>query len=116
MITQCSIWIGEDDFEKIIEKIKNHDESVALYEGHDIGELFIEPDGSMYGFISVGDIGVGIHIPFGEWFSEFVKFKSFKTMLDFMERHREKLDEAIDETYGILNQIHDSKERLEKND
>lgn len=103
---QCSIWMAEKDFEKIIENIKNHDEGDPLYDGHNIEELYIDShDGAMNGFISIGDVGVSIWIPFGEWFANFVKFKTFEDMIDFMEAHQEDVKETIDNAYGILNKI-----------
>ena len=109
MKDECSLWIEEKDFDAIIEKIQNHDESDPLYEGHNIEELYVNSsNGTLEGFITIGDIGVGIWIPFGEWFSNFVKFKAFDKMIDFMENHQHEVEDAVDNSYVILNKINSS--------
>ena len=106
MNPQCSIWIEQAKFDKIIEKIRNHDEADPLYDGHIIEELYINShDGSMEGFISIEEIGVSIWIPFGDWFSNFIKYKAFEDLTDFLEEHQETVQNVIDKTQGVINLV-----------
>ena len=109
MKEQCGVWITKEDFSKIIENIKNHDEEEPLYEGHSIDELYIDSaTGSMEGFITIGDIGVNIWIPFGEWFSNFVKFDAFDNLEEFMDNHKDAIDEVITQLHVIKKRINNS--------
>ena len=78
----CSIWIDERVEKKteLMSKIMKYDGSDCLYDGHEIDELYIEKDGSLEGFISIGEIGVGINIPFEEWFGLFKKYDAWDAL------------------------------------
>ena len=84
----CSIWISDEDKIEIVSKVIEHDENVceALFDGHDIDELYIETDGSLYGFIEIGPIGVSINIPFEEWFGLFKKYGAWEELRKQIEK------------------------------
>lgn len=113
MKQECSVWIAEENFDKVINKIKTHDEANPLYEGHSIEELYINShDGSMEGFIIIGEIGVSVWIPFGDWFSNFIKFKAFDGLIKFLEEYQETVQTVVDKTHGAINLINSSVEKV----
>jgi len=91
-----TIWIDKKDKEKIIKKIEKASVDEPVFEGLDIEDLYIDEDtGELVGFIGIEELGVGINIPFQEWFSEFLKFNSFDELIKFLENHRQEVEKAI---------------------
>ena len=84
----CSIWISDADKKEIINAVCEHDELTcdALFDGHEIDELYIESDGALYGFINIGPIGVSVNIPFEEWFGLFKKYKAWDELRQQIEK------------------------------
>jgi len=106
MSPECSIWIREEDKEKILQKMEENNEEEALYEGHKIDELYVDRyDGSLTGFIEVGDIGVSVWIPFVEWITQFIKFNTFEEIEEQVKKHQteiKKIQENIKEIKQVL--------------
>jgi len=89
------IWIINEDKEKTIEDIKNHDESDPLYVGHTLDELYVDMStGNLDGFMQIGNLGIGINIPFEEWVRNFIRLGVFENLPELFERKREELIEA----------------------
>ena len=87
-----SIWIEDKSKKEIIEAVKNHNEEDPLYDGHHIDEFYIDrSSGAIEGYISVGPIGVGIDIPFEDWFAQFLKFGSFEKLEYFLAENQERV-------------------------
>ena len=91
-----NIWIDGDKNKRIeiAEKVKNHDdESEPVFELKEMDEFYIQDDGSICGFINGKDgVGVGIDIPFGIWFYEFLRLDSFKTFEKFLTKNEEAVN------------------------
>jgi len=66
----------------------NEDKKFKIEEG------YIESDGSIYiTAYSKGGISYSISIPFEEWFSECIRFKSTETLLKFIKTHKNEISE-----------------------
>ena len=92
-----AIWIDKKDKEQIIKDVANYDELIceSLYEGHHIDEFYIDrTTGDMEGYIDVGPIGIGVDIPFQDWFTQFLKFGSFEDLEYFLAEHQDEVKKA----------------------
>jgi len=108
-----SIWIDKKDKARIINDIQDYDEleCESLYEGHDIGELYIDRhSGAIEGYIGVGPIGIGIDLPFQDWFTEFLRFGAFEDLEYFLAEHQDEVKKA----YMILKNIRSLSEKANK--
>ena len=109
----CSIWIDDrlENKKGLIEKILDYDGSDCLYEGHEVDELYIERDGALEGFINVGEIGVGINIPFEEWFGLFKKYKAFDELRQQIEKRILEQEVTLTELKNMFAYHVDSSEQ-----
>ena len=106
-----SIWIDKKDKEQIIKDVVNYDElnCESLYDEHSIDEFYIDrKTGDLEGFIGVGPIGIGIEIPFQDWFTQFLKFGSFEDLEHFLAEHQDEVKKA----YMTLKNIRSLSENM----
>ena len=92
-----NIWIDKKDKVQIVKDIIDYDELIceSLYDGHRIDEFYIDRHtGNMEGWIDVGPIGIGIDIPFQDWFTQFLKFGSFEDLEYFLAEHQDEVKKA----------------------
>lgn len=97
-----TIWIEKKDKYKVVNKIMDESEEEPTFEGLDINEFYIDKsDGSLDGYIQVEEIGLGINIPFKDWFVQFLKFNSFDNLDEYLSKHKED----IEKTYKKLEEM-----------
>lgn len=87
-----------------------------LFDDFTIEEIYINSDGDLNVTFYTGKgeecngIYVSATIKFDEWFSEFIKHKSFDDLIDLLNRRLKDLERVIDVVKGIKILVNKAKE------